>query len=108
MIEDLPQARRAEGLTSPGPGSRPGRRSRKGPTEVSRPSLTSISIPWSKAGSLSVELLGAILGGNRPAPRKHLLPAQLVVRAVGYRGVPTILPEAAAPGGGAREGAADG
>ncbi|RRO20448.1 LacI family transcriptional regulator [Saccharopolyspora rhizosphaerae] len=49
-------------------------------TEVSRPSLTSISIPWSKAGALSVELLGPILGGHRPPPRKHLLPAQLVVR----------------------------
>ncbi|TDD87885.1 LacI family transcriptional regulator [Saccharopolyspora karakumensis] len=49
-------------------------------TEVSRPSLTSISIPWSKAGSLSMELLGPILGGHRPPPRKHLLPSHLVVR----------------------------
>lgn len=49
-------------------------------TDVSRPSLTSVSIPWSKAGALSVELLGPILGGNRPPPRRHQLPAQLVVR----------------------------
>ncbi|MFC7340423.1 LacI family DNA-binding transcriptional regulator [Saccharopolyspora griseoalba] len=49
-------------------------------TEVSNPSLTSISIPWAKAGALSMELLGEILSGHRTAPRTQLLPAQLVVR----------------------------
>jgi LacI family transcriptional regulator len=49
-------------------------------TEVSRPSLTSIAIPWEKAGALSMELLLPALGGKRPSPGKHRLPAQLVVR----------------------------
>ncbi|MCI2417324.1 LacI family transcriptional regulator [Saccharopolyspora sp. K220] len=48
--------------------------------EVSRPSLTSIAVPWARAGSLSLELLGPVLAGDRRLPRKHRLPTQLVVR----------------------------
>ncbi|WP_190821117.1 LacI family DNA-binding transcriptional regulator [Saccharopolyspora pogona] len=49
-------------------------------TDVSRPSLTSIAVPWTKAGSLSLELLGPVLAGERHLPRKHRLHTQLVVR----------------------------
>jgi LacI family transcriptional regulator len=49
-------------------------------TDVSRPSLTSIAIPWTMAGSLALELLGPVLAGERHLPRKHHLPTQLVVR----------------------------
>lgn len=49
-------------------------------TEVSNPSLTSIAVPWAKAGSLALELLGPVLAGERHLPRKHRLPTQLVVR----------------------------
>ncbi|MFJ1747159.1 LacI family DNA-binding transcriptional regulator [Streptomyces sp. NPDC088116] len=48
--------------------------------EVSQPSLTSIAVPMARAGALSVEMLGQVLGGERQTPRTLRLPTQLIVR----------------------------
>ncbi|MEV6130688.1 LacI family DNA-binding transcriptional regulator [Streptomyces violaceusniger] len=49
-------------------------------TEVSQPSLTSISVPMARAGALSLQMLGQVLAGERQIPRTHRLPTQLIVR----------------------------
>ncbi|EFL28511.1 LacI family transcription regulator [Streptomyces himastatinicus ATCC 53653] len=48
--------------------------------EVAQPSLTSIAVPMARAGALSHELLGQVLGGERQMPRTLRLPTQLIVR----------------------------
>ena len=48
--------------------------------EVSQPSLTSIAVPMARAGALSLEMLGQVLGGERQTPRTLRLPTQLIVR----------------------------
>ena len=48
--------------------------------EVSHPALTSIAVPMTRAGSLSLDLLGRALSGDRHTPRTLRLPTQLVVR----------------------------
>ncbi|MGA6158614.1 LacI family DNA-binding transcriptional regulator [Stenotrophomonas sp. NPDC087984] len=49
-------------------------------TEVSQPSLTSISVPMARAGALSLQMLGQVLAGERRIPRTHRLSTQLIVR----------------------------
>jgi LacI family transcriptional regulator len=49
--------------------------------EVSHPALTSVAVPMARAGSLSLDLLGRALSGERQTPRTLRLPTQLVVRA---------------------------
>jgi LacI family transcriptional regulator len=48
--------------------------------DVAQPSLTSIAVPMARAGALSHEMLGQILGGERQTPRTLRLPTQLIVR----------------------------
>ena len=47
---------------------------------ITHPSLTSVAVPMTRAGSESLELLERNLGGERPTPRVIRLPTQLVVR----------------------------
>lgn len=48
--------------------------------EVTHPALTSIAAPMDRAGTVSLELLGRAVAGERHLPRTLRLPTQLVVR----------------------------